>query len=88
MATKEVLFASDKLKITIYQEFCSYEGFNFGGIPRVTRTFPVGAPKIIKELTQDELEQYFNDYAQSKDEKILKDALRLKKKVQKIFKIK
>jgi hypothetical protein len=88
MITTKVLFTADKLKITICQDFGSYEGFNFGGIPKVTRTFPVGAPKIIKELTQDELEQYFNDYAQSNDEKILKDALRLKKKVQKIFKIK
>jgi hypothetical protein len=88
MATKKILFTADKLKITIYQDFCSSEGFGFEGFPKTTRTFPVGAPKIIKELTQDELEQYFNDYAQSKDEKILKDALRLKKKVQKIFKIK
>jgi hypothetical protein len=78
---RKTLFSSDILKITIYQDYF-LPATGFGLTKQKMRK--IGGPKVFKELTQDEFDDYFDDcicghafdLSRTLDEELLEEKIR------------
>jgi hypothetical protein len=82
--SQKIIFSSDILKITIYQDLRSV-GFQFrSNTPQIWQK--IGKPKIVKELHLDEFTNYLEDCKNGPIKKVSKEAIKLLKKFPEIFK--